>query len=102
MVYLLDRSDFELGRDFCAAQVAISDLLHRGSAGAPRPTDALAAGPGGGGNRPVVGSPTIPTASNLTRTKLRELIDGFAEPLLDGSRKTVARWCTDRRCAPPS
>ena len=33
----------------------------------------------------MVGSPTIPTASNLTRTKVRELIDGFAEHLLDGS-----------------
>jgi len=29
----------------------------------------------------VVGSPTIPTASNLTRTSVRELIDGFAERL---------------------
>jgi hypothetical protein len=51
--------------------VAISDLLHRGSAGAPRPTDALAAGPGGGGDRPVVGRPAISTASDLTRTKVR-------------------------------
>jgi hypothetical protein len=33
----------------------------------------------------VVGSPAISTASNLTRTQVRELIDGFAEPLLDGS-----------------
>lgn len=33
----------------------------------------------------MVGSLGIPTASNLTRTKVRELIDGFAEPLLDGS-----------------
>ena len=102
MVYLLGRSDFELGRDFCAAQVAISDLLHRGSAGAPRPTDALAAGPGGGGDRPVVGRTAIPTASDLTRTKVRDLIDGFAEPFLDGSSKPVARWFTDPHCTPPS
>ena len=27
MVYLLDRSDFELGRDFCAAQVVIVSWL---------------------------------------------------------------------------
>jgi hypothetical protein len=33
----------------------------------------------------VVGSPAIPTASDLTRTSVRELIDGFAEPLLEGS-----------------
>jgi len=40
---------------------AISDLLHGRSAGASCSTDALAAGPGGGGDRPVVGSPAIPT-----------------------------------------
>ena len=33
----------------------------------------------------MVGSPAIPTASDLTRTSVRELIDGFAEPLLEGS-----------------
>jgi len=37
----------------------------------------------------VVGSPTIPTASNLTRTKVRELIDGFAEHIF-----WMARWKT--------
>jgi len=37
------------------------------TAGAPRSTDALAAGQGGGENRPVAGSPPIPTASYLTR-----------------------------------
>jgi len=46
---------------------AISDLLHSGSAGVSRATDALAAGQGEG-DRPVVGNPAIPTASNLTRT----------------------------------
>ena len=37
----------------------------------------------------MVGSPTIPTASNLTRTKVRELIDGFAEHIF-----WMARWKT--------
>jgi len=36
-----------------------------------------------------VGSPAIPTASDLTRTAVRELIDGFAEPLLEGSSKKL-------------
>ena len=37
----------------------------------------------------MVGSPTIPAASNLTRTKVRELIDGFAEHIF-----WMARWKT--------
>src|SRR5467141_2454693 len=89
---LLQRADgpeaFGVTRRFIAGPpeaAAISDLLHGRSAGTSRPTDALAAGTGGGGDRPVVGSPAIPTASDLTRTSVRELIDGFAEPLLEGS-----------------
>src|SRR6266403_6335337 len=89
---LLQRADgpeaFGVTRRFIAGPpeaAAISDLLHGRSAGTSRPTDALAAGPGDGGDRPVVGSPAIPTASDLTRTSVRELIDGFAEPLLEGS-----------------
>src|SRR5207245_1474467 len=81
---------FRVTRRFIAGPpeaAAISDLLHGRSAGASCSTDALAAGPGGGGDRPVVGSPAIPTASDLTRTAVRELIDGFAEPLLEGSSK---------------
>ena len=45
----------------------------------------------------MVGSPAIATASNLTRTKVRELIDGFAEPFWMARWKTVARWFIDRR-----
>ena len=33
----------------------------------------------------MVGRPAIPTAPYLTRTEVGELIDGFAEPLLEGS-----------------
>src|SRR6266404_523465 len=89
---LLQRADgpeaFGVTRRFIAGPpeaAAISDLLHGRSAGTSRPTDALAAGTGDGGDRPVVGSPAIPTASDLTRTSVRELIDGFTEPLLEGS-----------------
>ena len=91
-VILLQRADgpeaFGVTRRFIAGPpeaAAISDLLHGRSAGTSRPTDALAAGPGDGGDRPVVGSPAIPSASDLTRTSVCELIDGFAEPLLEGS-----------------
>ena len=33
----------------------------------------------------MVGRPAIPAASYLTRTSVGKLIDGFAEPLLEGS-----------------
>jgi hypothetical protein len=64
---------FGVARRFIACPpeaTAISDLLHGGSAGASRPTDELAAGQGGGRDRPVVGSPAIPTFSYLTRTQV--------------------------------
>jgi len=44
----------------------------------------------------------FPTASDLTRTSVRELIDGFAEPLLDGSSENCCPMVYRSALHPPS